>query len=57
MSQYYADQLLLQQQEADRLRGTIKADLEQFRQENQVNLVRDRDVTLQRHNLISFFLP
>jgi hypothetical protein len=40
MSQYYADQLLLQQQEADRLRGTIKADLEKFRQENQLNFTR-----------------
>ena len=36
MSRYYADQLQLQQQEADRLRKAQKTDVEQFRQTNQV---------------------
>ena len=36
MSRYYADQLALQQQEADRLRKAQKSDVEQFRQQNQV---------------------
>lgn len=36
MSRYYADQLLLQQQAADQARRTNNADVERFRQENQV---------------------
>ena len=36
MSRYYADQLQLQQQEADRLNKALKKDVEQFRQANQV---------------------
>ncbi len=36
MSRYYADQLQLQQQEADHLNKALKKDVEQFRQANQV---------------------
>ena len=37
MSRYYADQLQLQQQEADRLNRAQKQNVEQFRQTNQVS--------------------
>ncbi len=36
LSNYYADQVQLQQQEADRIAKAKKEDLERFRQENQV---------------------
>lgn len=40
LSNYYADQVQLQQQEADRLAKAKKDDLERFRQENQLKFTR-----------------